>query len=543
MAAPKNRLTFTITPAPKKPAPAVDVPVALRESLTLLQRGENAKAQKILQGVLAAQPEHAEALHLLGVIAVQGGQPKAAVELFRRALAADPGHAIACSNLGLALSRLNRDEEALAQYERAIALKPDFADAHSNRGVTLNKLQRYPEAVAAYDRAIALFPAFTDAWRNRGVALSNQNRHVDAIASYDRALALKPAEASIRWNRCLARLLTGDFAGGWEDSTWRWKKHAAAARESGEWPFWHGNARRHGKTNLPHGVPCAFDPPFWDGTPTKGSLLVWPEQGVGEQVLLASMLDEARARVGQLTLILDPKLHALFRRSFPECRIVTLETAHAENNFDWQIPMGDLGVIFRRNKDDFLRRRKAYLKADPARTAILRKAIAPGRKRICGLSWFSRNDEFGAQKTLALDALRPLLEMPGLRFVDLQYGDTEKERAAISKDSGIDIQRISSVDPWQDIDGLAALVEACDIIVTISNSTAHIAGALGKEVLLLLPHAQGRFWYWQTNRDDTLWYPNVRVFWQRTAGDWAETVERVRAALAASSAAPKPGKR
>jgi len=210
-----------------------------------------------------------------------------------------------------------------------------------------------------------------------------------------------------------------------------------------------------------------------------------------------------------------------------------VETALAENDFDWQIPLGDLGRFLRPAAADFLNHREPYLKADHARTAALRGEIAPENERICGLSWFSRNAEFGPRKNLALDLLRPLLATPGLRFVDLQYGDTAAARDTIRRETGVSITRLASVDNWGDIDGFAALVNACDVIVTISNSTAHIAGALGKDVILMLPHSQGRFWYWQSNRDDSLWYPNMRVLRQHADDDWVPVVEQACKAMAA----------
>jgi tetratricopeptide (TPR) repeat protein len=513
-------------------APATDNASTLRESLTLVQQGDYSAAGNKLQRLLETNPQHAEALQLLGGIALLRNQPAEAAELLKRAIAAQPDHAVAHSNLALALSGLQRHDEALAHYDRACAINPEFADAHANRGVTLNTLQRFEEAVASYDRAIAINPRHADAHSNRGVALNNLNRYAEAIASYTRALALNPDHANAHWNQCLVRLLTGDFAGGWAQWPWRWKKRAMAFTSEKDQPFWYGSPHRRGKTDLPHGVPCTFDPPFWDGTPNQDSLLVWPEQGVGEQVMYASMLNEARARTGKLTLILDQKLHALFQRSFPDCRIVTVETALAENNFDWQIPLGDLGRFLRPKTADFLKHRKAYLKADPLRTAAIHLEIAPQEQRICGLSWFSRNAEFGPQKNIALDMLRPLLATPDLRFVDLQYGDTTAARDTLRRETGVDITRVASVDNWGDVDGFAALVNACDVIVTISNTTAHIAGALGKNVILMLPYSHGRFWYWQTDRDDTLWYPGMKVLRQDAHGDWTPVVRRACEAVA-----------
>lgn len=506
---------------------------SLRESWQDMQAGKLQQAQDRLRSLTLAKPGLAEAWRLLGVTALMQNKPAAALPLLERAAALAPDHGLGQLNLGLALSRLGREAEALVHYDRAVVLKPDFAEGHANRGLTLKNLQRFEDALIAYDRALALKPEFAEVWSHRGVVLGHLNRHAEAMTHYDRALALGFSTA--HWNQCVTRLLIGDFANGWTQYEWRWKKRETTGTPEGRPHYWLGTPKNRGKQVLPQGVPSIFDPPFWDGKPTAASLLVWPEQGVGEQVMLASILGEARARVSQLSLILDEKLQALFRRAFPDCRIVSLQQAlieHKEQRFDLQIPMGDLCRLFRQQEADFLHNRKAYLHADPRRVEALQQEINPDAQPLCGLAWFSRNAEFGPLKNIPLEVLHPLLQMPGTRFVDLQYGDTARERAALLKATGTDIRHAASVDNWQDLDGYAALISACDHIVTISTAAAHIAGALGKKVLLMLPHSQGRYWYWQATRSDALWYPNVRVFRQPAPGDWASVINNVRAELA-----------
>jgi tetratricopeptide (TPR) repeat protein len=530
MPAPRQKITVTLSEPQGALAPVADIEQALREAVADLQQGRRARAAKLLRRVLAQAPQHAEALRLKGLIALQENLHAKAEAALAEALALEPAHAVAWSNLGLAVAGQRRHDEALRHYERALALAPDFADAHGNRGLSLNALRRFDEALAAYDRAIALAPGHGDAWRNRGVCLNNLNRYDDAVASYDRAETLQPEDAAARWNRCLVRLITGDFAAAWPDYRWRWRVRQSRA-DPARPPFWLGD-RTTAVRRLPQDVPCSYTPPFWDGGRTDRSLLVWPEQGVGEQIMFASILAEARARVGAMTLALDPKLQPLFRRAFPDCRVIGVEEAGRGDGWDYQLPMGDLLNLFRRGSADFLRRRRAYLHADAQRRAALRREIAPAGRRVIGLSWFSRNEEFGPQKTLSPAALGPLFALPGLRFVDLQYGDTSQARADIERHFGVVLHRPASVDPWRDLDGLAALADACDVVVTISTAVAHLAGALGKTVLLMLPYSQGRYWYWQATREDSLWYPDVRIFRQHKAGDWSDVVTRVRAALA-----------
>ena len=583
----RRQIKFTIHRAPK--APAIDVPAALREGLALLQAGKLVKARSVFHGVLAAEPGHFDALHLLGVIAARAGQPaeadklisqalaikpaeaaayanrglarqatasyEAALADFDRAIALKPGeaetyycrgnvlldlkrysaaatsydraialrpdHAAAHCNHGSALKMLGRLEAALASFDRAIAIRPDYADACCNRANTLLSLGHHAEALAGYDRAIAINPRHVESHGNRGNALQHLGRYDEALACYNQALAIRPTYTLARANRSNLFLLTGRFVRGWQDYEARWEKWQTAA---------------DAQQTL---TPSRFTQPIWNGEKSKGTLLIWPEQGIGDQILYAAMLDEARARVGRLIFATDKRLQPLLARSFPDCEVTTIAAALRQKRFDMQLPQGSLGMHFRNNNSAFLKHRKAFLKADPVRSAALRITIAPARKRICGLSWLSTNKQLGGHKSLALDTLRPLLEKPGLRFVDLQYGDTAAERAATARTTSTAIVHLDAIDNTKDIDQLAALIDACDFIVTISNTTAHLAGALGKEVFLMLPHAAGRLWYWQTDRDDTLCYPNVRVFRQRRPGDWSDVVERVCAAIAKPSTKPR----
>ena len=504
----RKKITYTVSSSKKSPAglksgssfPDGDADALIRSAETLYRKNRFAESVAACDRAIALNPENAEFHH-------------------QRAIA---------------LRALNRLDEAISAYDRAITINPNNAQVHGNRGVALCNLDRFDEAIADYDRAIAINPDYPKAHCNRGIALCNLNRYREAIADYDRAIMIRPDYPDAQWGRCLALLTTGDFSEAWEQYGWRWKNNEITLKDTNQTPFWYGTAQRRGKHDLPHGVPCAFDLPFWDGSPNRDSLLLWPEQGIGEQVLFCSMLHEARARVGQLTLILQRKLHPLFQRAFPDCHFITSETAVAENHFDWQIPLGELGRLLRPSVDDFLRQRSAYLKADSVRTAELRNAIAPKQQRIVGLSWYSRNSEYGTNKTLSLDLLAPLLAMPGVRFVDLQYGDTSQERDDILRRTGVEISRIASVDNWKDIDGFAALVNACDLVISISNTTAHIAGAMGKDVLLMLPHSKGRFWYWQAERDDSLFYPGMQIFRQHAIGDWSPVIDRVCAAATAT---------
>jgi hypothetical protein len=191
-----------------------------------------------------------------------------------------------------------------------------------------------------------------------------------------------------------------------------------------------------------------------------------------------------------------------------------------------------LGKYFRVNAAGLKRVKTPYLKADPIKISRLRSRIAKPGRIVCGISWRSKNAEIGTDKSLSLELLVPLLAAEGVDFVDLQYGDTAEDRHRLKRDHSIHVQHLDDVDNTNDLDSLAALISACDIVITISNVTAHIAGALGKPTIVMLSDSPSPLWYWPKNRIDTPWYPSTVLVRQNQLGNWLEVVSSVETTLA-----------
>lgn len=459
-----------------------------------------------LTRALHLKPEMPKARYNRGDVLVALGRHDEALMDYEHAIAMQPDSAEQSRLWANALSNLGHYQEALGHVDRALSMRPAFPEALNQRGLILNGLGRPADALACFDNALSLRPDYTEALNHRGNALMRLNRFLEARADYEKANQISPFDDYTNWNLCLCLLLTSHFDAGWEKYEARWSSVGIGVK-----PFFHK--------------------PQWKGNFVEGTLLIWGEQGLGDQIIYSSMLNEMARWARKLIIAIDHRLHPLYTRSFPSLVITTLEQAIISDEFDIQVAMGNLGQHLRHDTTEFLRHRSAFLQADPVRTEGLRQHLAQQETRICGISWFSNNKSVGQEKSMRLHDLLPVLRMTEFEFVDLQYGDTTAERNALYRDTGIDVIRVPSIDAWNDIDGLAALVNACDIIITISNTTAHIAGALGKTVLLMLPYSQGRFWYWQTERTDTLWYPNVRVFRQSRDGDWDSIIEQVQASL------------
>jgi len=346
-----------------------------------------------------------------------------------------------------------------------------------------------------------------EAFYNRANALMDLRRYEDALKDYGRVIALRPDNAEAHLNEAVCRLMLGDFAKGWEHYEWRWKT----------------KERKPSKRSFPQ--------PLWDGKFVDGVLFTWAEQGLGDQIFHAGMVEDLRRHAKHLVVDTKPRLVELFKRSFPGVEIIAQGEQPHGGRIDVQVPMGSIGQYLRRRWEDFPARKSGYLVADAARAQDLRRRLTGDGHLIVGLSWISKATYYSEQKSARLLDLEPILKLPRIRFVDLQYTDTLEERIAVKGSTGVEVYRLDDIDNREDIDGLAALITACDLVVTVSNTTAHLAGALGKKVFLLLPYSEGSLWYWHTDREDNPWYPSARLFRQTAIGDWSGVIQRVAKAL------------
>jgi tetratricopeptide (TPR) repeat protein len=447
----------------------------------------------------------------LGSALLEAGDVDEALSACRRALEVDPGFAAAWNNLGSALVAKGAHEEAVKACESALALVPEFAEARGTLGAALHGLGRHEEALSAHRRALAGNPGNARLHFNFGVTLQHCGRSDEAIAAFRRALEIDPHHAQTHWDLSFALLATGRFEEGWAEYEWRWRRPGAEARRHDFAP-WAGDTSR----------------------PLR--LLLWGEQGVGDQILYAGMIPELLASPLRATLEVDARLVSLFQRSFPGAAVVPQGAPADPAAYDAQVPLGSLGGRLRSSFESFPRH-AGYLKPDAARTQAYRRRLLTGLPpdtRLVGVSWRSANREFGAHKSSALRDWIELLGVPGLRFIDLQYGDTTAERAAVAREAGVQLEHLSDLDLFNDLEGLAALVAACDFVITVSNVTAHVAGALGHPVWLLVPEGNGRLWYWFQDRADSPWYPSMRIHTRRHAQGWSDLLGEVARELAAS---------
>jgi tetratricopeptide (TPR) repeat protein len=464
------------------------------------------------QKAIDLNPEYAEAHSNLGNAFTELGRVDEAVASYNKAITITPDFAEAHYNLGNALHDLGQPEKAVASFHRALAIKPELAEAHIGLGNALREGLGTPEeAVGSYLKALAIKPDYVEAHINLGNALREQGRLDEAVASYSTAIAIEPDCARARKNLGMTQLLLGDFGNGWENFEYRWLVDDLFS------------------------IHEKYDKPLWDGADINGKrLLLWEEQGIGESVIFASIIPDLIKRGADVILECDKRLMPLFSRSFPSI------TCAAENDpdigktedktFDLHVPLGNPGRWFRADIAAFPAR-PSYLVADGEQQQTLRnRYLERGNSILVGIAWFSTGPIYGAQKSMTLHDLRPVLEMPGITFVDLQYGDTSQQRKNFTAETGNEVFHDDGIDQMVDLDLFASQVAAMDMVVTISNTTAHVAGALGIPTLLML--GCNTIWYWLLEREDSPWYSSLRLFRQQLNGDWQGVVEKVRKEVA-----------
>jgi hypothetical protein len=241
--------------------------------------------------------------------------------------------------------------------------------------------------------------------------------------------------------------------------------------------------------------------------------------------LYSSLLPQVAQRATKLIVEIEPRLVPLYERSFPNMKVIPHGAAPYDGPIERQLPIGSLPRVMVGGWDDFPGRRDGFLKPDPDRVMRLRERVCANGKPAIGLSWISRRADLGQFKSARLRDFKDLMQRRDFNFVDLQYGDTSEERAALEREFGIRILHLNDVDNQNDLDGLAALISACDAVVTVSSTTAHLAGAVGAPTWVMVPSRRVRLWYWFADKPESPWYPRVQVRRQGRYQGWSELIQ------------------
>ena len=569
----------------------MDIPAELKKALQLHQAGKYFEAAEIYRAILGEQPNNPDALNLLGLIfqtagnldlaiklleeatvvqpdffvpfvnlgnvLQEAGQLEEAVQAFQKAVDLNPEHpetannlasalnelgrhedaATACkialaakgsfaeahNNLGNALAALNRPKEAVESYQKALAFKPAFGDAHFNLGKTLLKmgdkeaaaeslrlavsldgenalkhfnlgnglmaLDRYEEAGAAFREAIRLEPDNADALGNLGASLQSLGQLDDSVAAFRQAIDRQPDSADLHWNLSLALLQRGDYEEGWREFEWRWDN-----------PAFTSPSRQ-------------FPQPQWSGEDIKGkTILLHAEQGLGDTLQFIRYAPLVAARGAKVILECRPPLTRLSAETDGVDQVISL--GEDLPDFDCHIPLMSLPLVFETTVDT-IPADVPYLTAPPA-------AITDAEGLKIGIVWGGSPTHINDHnRSCDVSLFAPLFDIPGTTFFSLQADARATDLHALDLPSNV----IDLTGDLQDFADTATAVAALDLVISVDTAVLHLAGALAKPAWGLIPFAPS--YLWMNDRDDSPWYPTVRLFRQTLVHDWDSVFEQV----------------
>ena len=504
----------------------------IQQAMQLQAAGRAAEAEKAWRQVLEKDGNNTMVLRVLGSILGQTGRTHEAVELLGRCSLLDPSDAAAHTmlgasllqlkrtdkglehlhravelqprsahmhyNLGKGLRDLKRLEEADGEFRRALELQPDFAPALNNLGNNLRDLGKLEEAYTVYHRSLQIRPTNTQTLHNLGVCCRDLMKLDEAMRCFDTALAYEPGYHECRLSRAMLLLLRGQFTLGWNEYEARFDLPRTMARKD------------YGK-------------PVWDGQEPEGRrILLYCEQGLGDAIQFVRYAPLLAERGATVIVEARPELVKLFQSLQSVEQIVTPDDELPDIDVYrglMSMPMIS-GTVVETVPADV-----PYLRADRTQVKRWRRIIDPGGLRI-GLAWAGAAG-YGADKvrSIPLEILAPLAQVPDVRFYSLQKGEAASQ--AHLPPPGMKLIDLSA--ELNDFSDTAAAIENLDLLISVDTAVGHLAGALNKQVWLMIPFSPD--WRWMLDREDSPWYPTMRLFRQKTLGDWAEVVGRVTDAL------------
>lgn len=488
------------------PPPSADA--RFEAARNLHREGRAVEALSGLDQLLADAPDHLPSLVMRGSVLLALDRPEDAERHWRRALSAFPDQEVLVSNLGALLRELERPDEALALADDTLSRKPGLAHVAMLRADALAALGRFEEAAEAY-RAVPRAPGLAiDASTKEAQSLAALGRRDAALKLLDRAIAEAPANVHAPFRRALVRLGFGDF-GGWTDYEARWRVP--------------NMVERLGRIVTHRIVPQLTQKPTPSDLAGRRILLLG-EQGIGDQVMFASMIPDLAGVARSVTCVCDPRLVSLFAASMPQIAFASPANARISgDSIDRVVAMGSLGHAFRPTPEAFPG--APYLTPRPEVRAKWAGRLGPKARPLrIGLAWRGGTALTRRSfRSLSLAQLQPVLDLPGCEFVSLQHGDVAAELAASPS------IRSFAADDLKDFEDLAGLVAELDLVVSVQTSLVHLCGALGQTCLTLVP--RNAEWRYGASGAVMPWYRSVRIHRQPESGDWKPVIEEVATAV------------
>ena len=464
--------------------------------------GETENAIKYFRLASKFNPTSADIFFNLGNAYKLLGKWENSKSAYLTAIKHNVGHWQALNNLGNVFVETEEIDKAKKCFLKSVKLNPSNSETYVTLGLIQFKKQDFISAEKSFGKALQLNPESIDGLIGLGQVNHELGLFKDALELFRKASFIDKSNQISKYNESQILLKELNFIEGWQKYDSRWKIKPLSKIK---WPI----------QNIT----------LWKGQ-KNSNVILWREQGVGDDIFFSALLHEALKNSDSLSVYVNSRLLSLFQRSMPEITFVTLEEAiKQKENYQYQLPLGSLPKIFRNSYNDFSKTRKGYLKTDRKRTLALRKELGINKKKVIGISWKSFNSNNAIKKNLELKSIMNILSKENAFILNLQYGDVHEEISKFNQNNSVKVHTCHSVNNKDDLDGLASLIDLCDLIVSTSNITIHLSGALNKKTWVLLPYVT-EFW-WFLDRSDSPWYPSLKLYRQKSVGSWTEPLSEL----------------
>lgn len=497
--------------------------------------GDNSKAIEYLDKSIQINPNYFDAFFNRALIKKNIGHYREAILDYSHAIKIQPNNFLSKLNLANVYLELGELELGLNIINTLIDNGISTAEIFYNQGIFYQKLRKSEKALLSFDKALELNDKYLEAIINKAITLQDLNKTNDAITLLEHLISSDIADI----NKINIRNLSSQNISTFDNSKQASNELANLIHNARfnlglmylyikrfdlAWEFYESRwfttpqiSKRYitNKSELSDIKSCK-----------NKTLLIWGEQGIGDQIFYFSMIEYFLAFDIKLIVAIDRRLIHLFQRNRNDIKFVALDDNLNNEIFDYHIPIASLGKFFKTSLND-LNRQKPYLFPDKFKSSKLKNQLKVNGKIICGLSWKSSNKKYGKDKSINLAELKDILSNPSFIFINIQYGDVKNEIEEIKQNFNTEIKILNDIDIYNDIDSLASIIDMCDLIISTSNLNVHIAGALGKKTCLIHKDFSKDIWYWHENDSISAWYPSINIFRQGSLLDLNTFIDNI----------------
>ena len=395
-------------------------------------------------------------------------------------------------------------KEAKSIFQKCLKIDENFVHANFALASILKIENNYNECVNILNKVISIDKDNSRANLELGIIYSHLGNVKKGILLLKKSLEIDPLNYETRYNISQMQLYNKDFQEGWNNFKSRW--------------FYHNFKSKMFKSQKK----------LLSNLNELKNIFIWAEQGVGDQIMYGSMFFEISKFSKKIIARVDKRLIKIFQGIHKNIMFIDYDTEIKEEQFDFHLPLGDLGGLLRKNLDSFKNVKFPYIDFDKKIFTKVKKSLNSKKKFVIGISWSSKNEEIGESKSINLTDLTPILKLSNMTFLDLEYKDAKKDKEKLYEEKKIQIHRFEDIDYFNDILAVTSIIKSCDLIITCSNVNAHISGALGKKTFLLLPIGKGRLLNWSSENNHSIWYPSVKIFQQIKSGDWSFPINQLK---------------